>query len=97
MATGRVQDICATMKRFIESMKKEIKRKEDTIQRQQERLRKLTAQPNPDSEMVKEIRDDIARLERELIERSRTAQRAGRGIFSRLRRFVASRYPADRP
>lgn len=68
MATGRVQDICATMKRFIESMKKEIKRKEDTIQRQQERLRKLTAQPNPDSAMVKEIRDDIARLERELIE-----------------------------
>ena len=56
------------MKRFIESMKKEIKRKEDTIQRQQERLRKLTSQPEPDSEMVKEIRDDIGRLERELIE-----------------------------
>ncbi len=68
MATGRVQDICATMKRFIESMKKELKRKEDTIQRQQERLRKLTAQPKPDSAMVQEIRDDIARLERELIE-----------------------------
>ena len=67
MATGRVQDICATMKKFIESMKKEIKRKEDTIQKQQERLRKLTAQPNPDSTMVQEIRDDIARLERELI------------------------------
>ncbi len=29
MATGRVQDICGTMKKFIESMKKEIKRKED--------------------------------------------------------------------
>ena len=68
MATGRVQDICATMKKFIESMKKEIKRKEDTIQRQQERLRKLTAQPSPDSAMVQETRDDIARLERELIE-----------------------------
>ena len=68
MATGRVQDICATMKRFIESMKKEIKRKEDTIQRQQERLRKLTAQPNPDSTMVLEIRDDIAQLERDLIQ-----------------------------
>ena len=68
MATGQVQSICATMKRFIESMKKEIKRKGDTIQRQQERLRKLTAQPNPDSSMVQEIRDDIARLERELTE-----------------------------
>jgi septal ring factor EnvC (AmiA/AmiB activator) len=68
MATGQVQSICATMKRFIESMKKEIKRKEDAIQRQQERLRKLTAQPTPDSAMVKEIRDDIERLERELIE-----------------------------
>ena len=67
MATEQVQSICATMKKFIESMKKEIKRKEDTIQRQQERLRKLTAQPNPDSTMVQEIRDDIARLERELI------------------------------
>ena len=68
MATGRVQDICATMKKFIESMKKEIKRKDDAIRRQQERLRKLTAQPNPDSTMAQEIRDDIARLERELIE-----------------------------
>jgi hypothetical protein len=68
MATGRVQDICATMKKFIESMKKEIKRKEDSIQRQQERLRKLTAQPSPDSAMIQEIRDDIARLERELID-----------------------------
>jgi septal ring factor EnvC (AmiA/AmiB activator) len=67
MATGQVQSICATMKKFIESMEKEIKRKEDTIPRQQERLRKLTAQPNPDSTMVQEIRDDIARLERELI------------------------------
>lgn len=68
MATGRVQDICATMKKFIESMKKEIKRKDDAIRRQQERLRKLTAQPSPDSTMAQEIRDDIARLERELIE-----------------------------
>jgi predicted RNase H-like nuclease (RuvC/YqgF family) len=68
MATGQVQSICSTMKRFIESMKKEIKRKEDTIQRQQERLRKLTAQPSPDSAMVQEVRDDIARLERELID-----------------------------
>ena len=68
MATGEIQNICATMKKFIESMKKEIKRKEDTIRRQQERLRKLTAQPSPDSTMLQEIRDDIARLERELIE-----------------------------
>ena len=68
MATGRVQDICAIMKRFIESMKKEIKRKEDTIQRQQERLRKLTAQPSSDPTMVQEIRDDIAQLERDLIQ-----------------------------
>jgi septal ring factor EnvC (AmiA/AmiB activator) len=68
MATGRVQDICATMKRFIESMKKEIKRKEETIRRQQERLRKLTAQPNTDPAMAQEIRDDIARMERELID-----------------------------
>ena len=68
MATGQVQDICGTMKKFIVSMKKEIKRKEDTIQRQQERLRKLTAQPNPDAVMVQEIRDDIARTERELVD-----------------------------
>ena len=68
MATGRVQDICGTMKKFIESMKKEIKRKEETIRRQQERLRKLTAQPHSDSEMAQEVRDDIARMERELID-----------------------------
>ena len=68
MATGQVQDICGTMKKSIVSMKKEIKGKEDTIQRQQERLRKLTAQPNPDSVMVQEIRDDIARMKRELVD-----------------------------
>jgi len=68
MATGRVQDICGTMKRFIESMKKEMKRKEAAIQRQQERLRKLTGQPNPDAMLVQEIRDDIARMERELVD-----------------------------
>ena len=66
MATGEVQNPCGTMKRFIESMTKEIKRKEDTIERQRERLRKLTGQPKPDLVTVQEIRDDIARMVSEL-------------------------------
>lgn len=68
MATGQIKNICALMKRFIDSAKKGIKGKEEMISRLQERLQKLTGQPNSDSALIKEIRDDIERLERELVE-----------------------------
>jgi hypothetical protein len=53
MATGRIENICASMKRFIDLAKKAIKRKEETIRRLEERLQKLTSQPNPDAALVK--------------------------------------------
>ena len=67
MATGR-QDICAMMKRFIESMKKGMKRKEDSIRRLQQRLKELSGQPNADQALIKQIRDEIQQLETELVE-----------------------------
>ena len=66
MATGRNQGLCAMLKRFIDATKKEIKRKEDRVSNQQSLLQKLTGQPNADSALIKQIRDDIAQLQGEL-------------------------------
>lgn len=67
MATGGIVSVCAMMRRGIKFLKQEIKQKENQIGILTARLQKLRSQPNPDATAIKEIRDDIAKLENELI------------------------------
>jgi len=73
MGTGR-EGICAMMKRFIEQMKRGIKRKEDSIERLQQRLQELSGQANADQVLIKQIRDEIRLISR----KPQSAQRACR-------------------
>lgn len=67
MATGGIDSVCAMMRRGIEFLKREIKQKETQIGILTARLQKLQSQPSADATIVKEIRDDIAKLENELV------------------------------
>jgi len=67
MATGGINSVCAMMRRGIEFLKQEIKQKETQIGILTARLQKLQSRSDPDAAMVKEIKDDIAKLENELL------------------------------
>ena len=71
---GTREGICAMMKRFIEQMKRGIKRKEDSIERLQQRLQELSGQANADQVLIKQIRDEIRLISR----KPQSAQRACR-------------------
>jgi len=68
MATSSgIDRVCATMRDGIKFLKQEIKQKESQIDILTARLRKLQSQSDPNSSAVKEIKDDIQKLENELV------------------------------
>ena len=67
MATGGINSVCAMMRRGIKFLKQEIKQKETQIGILTARLQKLQSRSDSDASAAKEIKDDIEKLENELL------------------------------
>ena len=66
MSTVTLSQGCQVFAKGIKALKQEIKAKEEQIRRDEALIATLESRPDPDLEVIAELRDRIARLEQEL-------------------------------
>jgi len=66
MSTVTLSQGCQVFAQGIKALKQEIKAKEEQIRRDEALIAKLESRPDPDPEVIAELRERIARLEHEL-------------------------------